>query len=131
VVAAEVIEHIAELDTALAEAARVLAPGGRLVVTVPYRETLQYLACPECGARFERNGHVHTFDEDGLASHLTAAGLVPESRFVGPTRFSREILRRTPLAPLLSLLHALDRISYRTQRVSDTWMLMAARRSSR
>lgn len=128
VVAAEVIEHIAEIDLALAEAARVLDAGGRLVVTVPYRETLQHVTCPGCGARFERNGHLHTFDEDSLAARLRAAGLEPEARFVGPTRFSREILRRAPLAPLLPLLHAVDRLCYRIQRVSDTWMLMAVRR---
>jgi SAM-dependent methyltransferase len=128
VVAAEVIEHIADLGSALAEAARVLTPGGRLVVTVPYRETLQMVTCPDCGGRFERNGHVRTFDEAGLETALRGAGLEPEAPFVGPTRFSREILRRAPWAPLLPFLHLLDRLSYRSQRVSDTWMLMTARR---
>lgn len=126
VVAAEVIEHIPDIDGAVAEAARVLAPGGRLVVTVPYRETLTYAVCPECRARFEVNGHVHTFDEDRLHGILSGAGLRPVHRFVGPTRFSREILRRLPVEPLLGFLAALDRLSYRSQRVSDTWLLMTA-----
>jgi SAM-dependent methyltransferase len=128
VVAAEVIEHIPELADALAEAARVLAPEGRMVVTVPYRETLNFVRCPDCGGRFEVNGHVHTFDEGSLAQALSAAGLRPDTRFIGPTRFSREILRRAPIAPLLPALALLDRLTYRGQRVSDTWMLMTARR---
>jgi SAM-dependent methyltransferase len=128
VVAAEVVEHIPDLPGALAEAARVLAPGGHLVVTVPYRETLTYVACPECGERYEQNGHCHTFDIPKLEGALRAAGLEPRTRFVGPTRFSREILRRAPIAPLLPFLMALDRMSYRSQRVTDTWMLMTGRR---
>ncbi len=128
VVAAEVIEHIPDMAGALAEAARVLASGGRLVVTVPYRETLKFALCADCGIRYEVNGHVRSFDEADLEAALQAAGLVPERRFIGPTRFSREILRRAPIAPLLPLLNALDRATYRSQRVSDTWMLATARR---
>lgn len=128
VVAAEVIEHIPGIETALAEAARVLKRRGLLVVTVPYRETLRPIACPECGARFDPNGHVHSFDEDRLDSLLRGAGLAPEDRYIGPTRFSRELVRRFPVAPLLPLLGWMDRVGLRTQRVSDTWMLRSARR---
>jgi len=129
IVAAEVIEHIPDLDRALGEAARVLRPGGRLVVTVPYRETLQYVNCPECGARFEVNGHVHRFEGDELASALRARGLIPRSRFVGSSRFAREMLRRVPVSPLLPFITAVDRLTYRSQRVTDTWMLISAERA--
>jgi SAM-dependent methyltransferase len=127
-VAAEVLEHVPDATSALCELRRVLVPGGKLVLTVPYRETLSFVSCPECGRRFEVNGHVHTFDEASLAALLAAAGFRTGEIFVGPTRFSREILRRAPIAPLLPLLAGIDRMSYRTQRVSDTWLLMTASR---
>jgi SAM-dependent methyltransferase len=128
VVAAEVIEHIPEQNRALGEAARVLRPGGLLVVTVPYRETLTYVNCPECGARFEVNGHVHRFEGPELEQALRAAGLRPRSRFVGSSRLAREMLRRFPVEALLPVITRMDRLTYRSQRVSDTWMLMSAER---
>lgn len=128
VIAAEVVEHIPDLAQALREAARILVPGGTLVVTVPYRETLKMVVCEDCGERYEVNGHLHTFDRESLVAHLHSAGLKTTNTFVGPTRFSREILRRAPIAPLLPLLNFMDTTSYRLQRVSDTWLLAAARR---
>jgi SAM-dependent methyltransferase len=128
VVAAEVIEHIPALDGALGEAARVLRPGGALIVTVPYRETLHYLNCPECGARFEVNGHVHRFEGPELDRALRAQQLLPRSRFVGSSRLAREMLRRFPVEALLPVIMGMDRLTYRSQRVTDTWMLMSAER---
>jgi SAM-dependent methyltransferase len=126
VIAAEVLEHIPELDAALSEAARVLKPGGRIVVTVPYRETLRPVTCPSCGVSFDPNGHVHTFDETRLSGALRRAGLSPGPVFIGPTRLSRELVRHAPIEPLLPLLRTMDRLTFRFQRVTDTWMLMVA-----
>ena len=54
------------------------------------------------------------------------AGFTQLSQFVGPTRFSREILRRAPIALLLPVLTTLDRWTFRSQRVSDTWILVTS-----
>lgn len=43
VVMVEVLEHVDDDGTALAEAARVLRPGGRLVLTVPHRGLFAFL----------------------------------------------------------------------------------------
>lgn len=66
VVLSEVLEHLPDdvLQATLAEAARVLRKGGRLLGTVPARENLadQRVVCPDCGKRFHRWGHVQSFD---------------------------------------------------------------------
>ena len=75
VVASEVLEHIEPATRAqvLPEIARVLAPGGWFVGSVPYREVLadQEVICPDCAKVFHRWGHVSSFDLPQLQSELS------------------------------------------------------------
>lgn len=76
VVASEVLEHIepAVRVEVLAEVARVLAPDGWFIGSVPYREVLadQEVICPDCGKVFHRWGHVSSFDLNELRAELGA-----------------------------------------------------------
>ena len=75
----EVLEHLDDdsLGPGLAEVARVLAPGGYLIGTVPFREDLAaaMVVCPDCGKVFHRWGHHRAFDKDSLRAALTGGGL--------------------------------------------------------
>lgn len=75
VIASEVLEHIepATRERALAEVARVLAPGGWFIGSVPFREVLadQEVICPDCEKVFHRWGHVSTFDLPAMREELS------------------------------------------------------------
>lgn len=79
IVMSEVLEHLDDrvLAGALAEVRRLLKPGGRLLVTVPFNENLDdgMVLCPCCGERFHRWGHVRSFDRRTLREALGANGL--------------------------------------------------------
>lgn len=77
VVLSEVAEHLEDLPGALAEVARLLRPGGRLLVSVPYRETIVEHLCIHCNRLTPANAHLHSFDEHKLATCLRGQGLVP------------------------------------------------------
>jgi dolichyl-phosphate beta-glucosyltransferase len=66
----DVIEHLHDPVAALEEAARVLAPGGRIVVTVPAHQWLW-------SAADEQLGHVRRYDRRSLRNVLAAAGFEP------------------------------------------------------
>jgi SAM-dependent methyltransferase len=79
----EVVEHLGDdvLPIVLAEARRVLRPGGTLLVTTPYREDLaaSTMQCPECGAEFHAVQHVRSWTSTSLQSVLNAAGFTPRT----------------------------------------------------
>lgn len=73
IVTSSMLHHLADPDAALREAARVLAPGGRLIVTDWCRD---YFVMRLLARRLHTKrmpGHVMTVEE--LTAHATAAGL--------------------------------------------------------
>jgi len=78
IVAAEVLEHIPEDSTAIAELARVLRPGGTLAVTVP--RWLPEKVCWALSREYHEveGGHVRIYTGDELVGKLRDAGLVLE-----------------------------------------------------
>ncbi len=106
VFASNLLEHLtlAEVDATVAEAHRVLAPGGRLVLVQP-----NYRLCAE--RYFDDYTHVSVWSEVGMSSYLSAKGWQLEQvkgRFLPLTvksrlPVSRTLIRtylRSPLKPL-------------------------------
>jgi SAM-dependent methyltransferase len=81
VLCSEVLEHLdpATGRLVLRELARVLAPGGYLIVTTPFEERLEdaTVSCPGCGLEFHRWGHQQRFGARDLGALLAEAGLAP------------------------------------------------------
>lgn len=80
VVAAEVLEHIADDTAAIAELVRVLRPGGTLAVTVP-RWLPERICWALSGAYHQvEGGHVRVYRRDELVRKLCSAGLGYQGR---------------------------------------------------
>ena len=79
VIASEVLEHITDDESAFAELARVLRPGGRLAVTIPswLAETVCWRLSSEYHAPAVPGGHVRIYRLRDVRRKLTAAGFKP------------------------------------------------------
>lgn len=75
IIAAEVLEHIPDDERAISELVRVLAPGGRIAVTVPARlpERINWLL--DSDYHDTPGGHVRIYRQAELEDRLRAAGL--------------------------------------------------------
>ena len=77
VMASEVLEHIPDDVTALAEIVRVLKPGGRVAVTVPRYgpERICWALSDEYHAN--EGGHIRIYRRDVVRTRLASVGLMP------------------------------------------------------
>ncbi|MCD4829839.1 MAG: methyltransferase domain-containing protein [Candidatus Cloacimonetes bacterium] len=74
ITANEVLEHLEKPQHALDHWRRFLAPGGRLLVSVPYRERIRYSLCIHCNRKTPVNAHLHSFDEQKLRAMIETTG---------------------------------------------------------
>jgi len=77
VVTSEVLEHIQDDVSAIAELTRVLKPGGHLGVTVPtmWPEKINWMLSEEYHAPLSPGGHVRIYSATELKAKLRSAGL--------------------------------------------------------
>lgn len=75
VVLSEVLEHLESIEAALGQACQLLRPTGRLLVTVPCRETIIQHLCIHCNRLTPADAHLHSFDAVSLTDHLQRQGM--------------------------------------------------------
>lgn len=66
IIASEIIEHVPDPRTFIARLVEVLKPGGKLIITTPYKEKIVHHLCVHCNHPTPENAHLHSFDENIL-----------------------------------------------------------------
>jgi 2-polyprenyl-3-methyl-5-hydroxy-6-metoxy-1,4-benzoquinol methylase len=74
IVALEVLEHIVDPKSAILNWLKFLKPDGKLLITVPYKETIRYTLCVHCNGKTPINAHLHSFNREALIKLLNHNG---------------------------------------------------------
>lgn len=85
-IASEIVEHLNDPELAAKEMWRVLKPGGRIIVSTPYKERIRYTLCIHCNEPTPWNAHLHSFDREKLFSFF------PKNAHRRAYRFGSKIL---------------------------------------
>lgn len=102
IVASEVIEHVKDPAAFIESLLSRLKSGGRLIVTTPYDEKIQYCLCIHCNKPTPHSAHLHSFTPRKLLSFLPA-NLRAAASAVG---FANNYLLKSRLQYLLRFLPA-------------------------
>jgi len=77
IILAEVIEHLREPGQVLKEVFVLLKKGGKVLISVPYREKISFQICVHCNRPTPTHSHFHSFDQTSLTDLISSAGFTP------------------------------------------------------
>lgn len=99
IIASEIMEHVYDPKLFIIKLIEALKPGGKLIITTPYNENIEYFLCVHCNKPTPKNAHLHSFDEKNIIN------FIPEE-FVNfkTDKFSNKYLVRLRLNLLMSFL---------------------------
>jgi 2-polyprenyl-3-methyl-5-hydroxy-6-metoxy-1,4-benzoquinol methylase len=63
VVASEILEHLFDPELFVKNLVYILKPDGKLIITTPYNEKLEYNLCVHCNKLTPQHAHLHSFDK--------------------------------------------------------------------
>jgi 2-polyprenyl-3-methyl-5-hydroxy-6-metoxy-1,4-benzoquinol methylase len=99
IIASEIIEHVADPAAFVKSLLKVVKPGGKLIITTPYKEKIEYFLCVHCNRMTPKNAHLHSFDKSTIRN--IATDLKVESCLA---TFNNKYMIRLHIYSLLSFL---------------------------
>jgi 2-polyprenyl-3-methyl-5-hydroxy-6-metoxy-1,4-benzoquinol methylase len=94
IIYSEILEHLEKPQEAIRSGARILKPGGRLIVSVPHAQDAPDVVCPHCMRQFNAAGHVQHFQSADLQAIIESTGLKTLTIFAAASAATRYLLRR-------------------------------------
>lgn len=75
IIASEILEHVANPDTFISHLLKVLKYSGKLIITTPYDEKIEYNLCTHCNKPTPRFAHLHSFNENNIVDIIPKEGI--------------------------------------------------------
>lgn len=99
IIASEILEHVYDPKLFMIKLLEALKPGGRLIITTPYNEKIEYFLCVHCNKPTPKNAHLYSFNEKNIVN------FIPQELVNFKTdKFSNKYLVRLRLNLLMSFL---------------------------
>ena len=70
IIASEIMEHVYDPKLFITKLLEVLKPGGKLIITTPHDEKIEYFLCVHCNKPTPKNAHLHSFSEKNITDFI-------------------------------------------------------------
>jgi len=110
IVASEIMEHVAEPKLFISELFRVLKTNGKLIISVPYNEKIEYSICVHCNKPTPRNAHLHSFNENNISE------IIPKNAKWSYTKINNKFLFQ------LRIVKLFDKLPYKLWKKTDMFV---------
>ncbi len=97
IIASEIMEHVYDPRLFVSMLVEKLKPGGKLIITTPYNEKIEYYLCVHCNLPTPKNAHLHSFNEQNIRA------IMPDVEWNAKT-FANKYLIKSRLNVLLGFL---------------------------
>jgi len=75
IIASEILEHVPDPKTFITGLIRLLKHKGKLIITAPYNEKIEYNLCVHCNRPTPRFAHLHSFNENNIRQFIPENGI--------------------------------------------------------
>jgi 2-polyprenyl-3-methyl-5-hydroxy-6-metoxy-1,4-benzoquinol methylase len=75
IIASEILEHVPDPKTFINGLIKLLKDKGKLIITAPYNEKIEYNLCVHCNRLTPRFAHLHSFNENNIGQFIPEKGI--------------------------------------------------------
>jgi 2-polyprenyl-3-methyl-5-hydroxy-6-metoxy-1,4-benzoquinol methylase len=75
IIASEILEHVPDPGAFITNLISILKENGRVIITTPYNEKIEYSLCVHCNRVTPRHAHLHSINEKNIIRFLPEDGI--------------------------------------------------------
>lgn len=75
IIASEILEHVPDPELFINNLIKLLKNSGKLIITTPYNENIDYYLCVHCNKPTPKFAHLHSFNEENINSYIPQTGV--------------------------------------------------------
>jgi 2-polyprenyl-3-methyl-5-hydroxy-6-metoxy-1,4-benzoquinol methylase len=75
IIASEILEHVPDPEIFIINLVKLLKENGKLIITTPYNEKIEYYLCVHCNRPTPKHAHLHSFTEENIVRFIPHTGV--------------------------------------------------------
>jgi 2-polyprenyl-3-methyl-5-hydroxy-6-metoxy-1,4-benzoquinol methylase len=75
IIASEILEHVPDPELFINNLIKLLKNSGKLIITTPYNENIEYYLCVHCNKPTPKFAHLHSFNEENINRYIPQTGV--------------------------------------------------------